>query len=431
MTDTMLNAEPIIEVAGLVKQYGELTAVDGIDLTVAAGEIFGILGPNGAGKTTTLEMIEGLRKPDAGSIHVAGIDAVAESDNVRRLIGVQLQTTALFDYLNATELIQLYAGLYDVDGSPARVDQLLRMVGLQEKRKAKVDELSGGQRQRLSLTLALVNKPRVVFLDEPTTGLDPGARRDLWGTVLDIRAAGTTVVLTTHYMEEAEVLCDRVAIMDRGRVIACDTPAALVRTLGTQATVAAHVQSGEFPSDALEALPGVTNSTDQNGGIELHTRDVQQTMVGLLALAAEHSVTLTDLSARQSTLEDVFLSLTGRKYEDQAGEEQEPVLAEAQPPPSWAPGFGVMGASVISLVQMFPHIPPQRSSRRGRIAIRPYGRAVPPAIAAVTTRATTPGRPYNFLSACPPVRLSACPPVRLSACPPVRPRGMRCARFSR
>jgi ABC-2 type transport system ATP-binding protein len=319
----------MIEIRGLVKRYGEMTAVDGIDLTVATGEIFGILGPNGAGKTTTLEMIEGLRPPDAGSIHVAGIDAVGESDRVRRLIGVQLQTTALFDYLNAAELIELYAGLYGVDGSPARIDQLLAMVGLQEKRKAKVNELSGGQRQRLSITLALVNKPRVVFLDEPTTGLDPGARRDLWQTVLDIRAAGTTAVLTTHYMEEAEVLCDRVAIMDRGRVIACDTPAALVRTLGAKATISAHVASGQLPTGALSALPAVTAVSGQKGQIEVQTRDVQQTLVSLLALSERRGVTLADLSARQSTLEDVFLSLTGRKYEDNDGKTPESEAVES------------------------------------------------------------------------------------------------------
>jgi ABC-2 type transport system ATP-binding protein len=327
VTEKITQSEPIIEITGLVKRYGEMIAVDGIDLTVKTGEIFGILGPNGAGKTTTLEMIEGLRKPDAGSIVVSGIDAVGESERVRRLIGVQLQTTALFDYLNSAELIELYAGLYGVDGSPARIDRLLQMVGLEEKRKAKVDELSGGQRQRLSITLALVNQPRVVFLDEPTTGLDPGARRDLWRTVRDIRAAGTTVVLTTHYMEEAEVLCDRVAIMDRGRVIACDTPAALVRTLGANATVGARVAGGSLPAGELASLPGVTASSGQNG-VELQSSDVQQTMVGLLALAGRHGVTLADLSARQSSLEDVFLSLTGRKYEDETMPGQESAQSE-------------------------------------------------------------------------------------------------------
>jgi ABC-2 type transport system ATP-binding protein len=297
-----------------------MVAVDGIDLTVYTGEIFGILGPNGAGKTTTLEMIEGLRAPDSGTIRVAGIDAVADSDRVRRVIGVQLQTTALFDYLNAAELIELFAGLYGVDGSAQRVDELLGMVNLLEKRKSRVDELSGGQRQRLSITLALVNRPAVVFLDEPTTGLDPAARRDLWQTVQNVRAAGTTVVLTTHYMEEADVLCDRVAIMDRGTVIACDTPAALVRELGATATITAHVEQGDLPEAELAALPAVTSVAGQNGHLEMQTANVQRSLVALLELATARGATLADLSARQSTLEDVFLSLTGRKYADTNGD---------------------------------------------------------------------------------------------------------------
>ena len=310
-------ADPIIEVRGLVKRYGALTAVAGVDLAVASQEIFGILGPNGAGKTTTLEMIEGLRRPDAGAIRVAGLDAVAQSDAVRRLIGVQLQTTALFDYLSAAELIELFAGLYGVAADAGRVDRLLDLVDLGEKRGARVEQLSGGQRQRLSIALALVNDPRLVFLDEPTTGLDPQARRNLWQTVRGIRAGGTTVVLSTHYMEEAEVLCDRVAIMDRGRVIACDTPAALVRALGMAATVRAHVATGALPAAALAALPGVTDhvGTADAGEVELRTTDVQATLVALLDLARRHDATLSDLSSAQANLEDVFLTLTGRRYE--------------------------------------------------------------------------------------------------------------------
>jgi ABC-2 type transport system ATP-binding protein len=263
-------------------------------------------------------MIEGLRQPDAGTIRVAGFDAVTESDEVRRLIGVQLQTTALFDYLNAAELIELFAGLYGVEGSPARIDELLTMVGLADKRKARVDELSGGQRQRLSITLALVNRPLVAFLDEPTTGLDPGARRDLWQTIQGIRAAGTTVVLTTHYMEEAEILCDRVAVMDRGNVIACDRPATLIRQLGTAATVRARIDAGALPAEQLTNLTGVTASNTDNGQIELRTTDVQATLVDLLALATRQGVRLTDLRSTQASLEDVFLSLTGRHYEGEA-----------------------------------------------------------------------------------------------------------------
>ncbi len=316
-------ATPMIEARGLVKRYGTLTAVAGVDLAIAPQEIFGILGPNGAGKTTTLEMIEGLRRPDAGTIRVAGIDAVRESDAVRRVIGVQLQTTALFDYLSAAELVELFAGLYDVDASSARIEGLLDLIGLREKRGARVSQLSGGQRQRLAIARALVNDPKVVFLDEPTTGLDPQARRNLWETVCGIRAGGTTVVLTTHYMEEAETLCDRVAVMDRGRIIACDAPAAFVHALGMAASVRATLAAGALPPAALAALPGVTNAGSPSPGheVRLRTTDVQATLVGLLDLAQRHGVTLADLSSSQANLEDVFLTLTGRRYAaDEAGD---------------------------------------------------------------------------------------------------------------
>jgi ABC-2 type transport system ATP-binding protein len=257
-----------------------------------------------------------LREPDGGSITVAGIDAVRESDRVRPIIGVQLQTTALFEYLNAAELIELFAGLYESDASAERVKELLGLVGLEEKAKSQVNTLSGGQRQRLSIALALVNRPTVVFLDEPTTGLDPGARRDMWQMIRDIRAAGTTVVLTTHYMEEAEVLCDRVAIMDRGTVIACDTPAALIAALGIEATVRARISGGALDLADLETLPAMLGARIEDDRIALQTRDVQSTLIGLLRLVEARGVTLADLTSQQSSLEDVFLSLTGRSYAD-------------------------------------------------------------------------------------------------------------------
>ena len=321
---------PIIDIHGLVKRYGTFTAVDGIDLSVEYDEIFGILGPNGAGKTTTLEMIEGLRVPDEGSITVDGMDAVRESNRVRPIIGVQLQTTALFEYLSSAELIELFAGLYESDASSAKVDRLLGMVDLQEKAKSQVNTLSGGQRQRLSIALALVNDPKVVFLDEPTTGLDPGARRELWQMIRDIRADGTTVVLTTHYMEEAEVLCDRVAVMDRGRVIACDTPGALIASLGIEATVRARITGGSMDPAELRSLPAVLAASIEDDRIALQTRDVQSTLIGLLRLVEARGVTLAEMTSQQSTLEDVFLSLTGRTYDDTADEpakEPEPAAA--------------------------------------------------------------------------------------------------------
>ena len=241
-TASARTGEPIIAAHGVVKRYDGTLAVDGLDLTVWPGEIFGILGPNGAGKTTTLEMLEGLRAPDAGTMRVAGFDPVSEPERLHQVIGVQLQTTALFDYLNCSEIVALFAALYGADASAVRVEQLLALVGLEEKQRARVNTLSGGQKQRLAVALALVNTPRITFLDEPTTGLDPVARRGLWQTVRDVRAAGATVVLTTHYMEEAEQLCDRIAIMDRGRVVACDTPRALINDLGADATIRAETR---------------------------------------------------------------------------------------------------------------------------------------------------------------------------------------------
>ena len=320
-TATLLDRtdDPIIAAHGVVKRYGETTAVAGLELTIWPGEIFGILGPNGAGKTTTLEMLEGLRAPDRGTIRVAGFDPVSEAASVHRVIGVQLQSTALFDYLNCAEIVALFAALYRADATAPRVDRLLALVGLEEKRNARVDTLSGGQKQRLALALTLVNTPRIAFLDEPTTGLDPAARRTLWQTVRDIRAAGTTVVLTTHYMEEAEHLCDRIAIMDRGQIVACDTPAALIRDLGAEATVRATLDGGTLSRDVLAMLPAVLSAElterDRQRDVELKTADAQPTLIALLTLAQERGITLSNLATAQATLEDVFLARTGHRYE--------------------------------------------------------------------------------------------------------------------
>ncbi len=311
---------PIIEIAGLVKRYKGVAAVDGIDLEVRTGEIFGILGPNGAGKTTTLEMIEGLRTPDAGSIRVAGLDAVAQADEVRKIIGVQLQSTALFPYLNARELLELFGHFYEIEDPAARATELLAMVNLEGKGSARVDEMSGGQQQRLSIALALVNRPTITFLDEPTTGLDPHARRNLWEAILAIREGGTTVVLTTHYMEEAETLCDRIAIMDGGRVIACDTPEGLIRGLPQDAVVSATIPNGEagaiITEADLRAVPGVTHASitreAERTELKAASSDVQATLVGVLDLARSREVTLAELTSTRASLEDVFLALTGR-----------------------------------------------------------------------------------------------------------------------
>jgi ABC-2 type transport system ATP-binding protein len=221
-------ARPIIQVADLHKKYGDFEAVKGISFEVMEGEIFGLLGPNGAGKSTTLEIIETLREKTSGTIKVAGFDLDKDPNEIKKIIGVQLQTSGYYPGLNLTELLELFAGLYNEDIRPL---DLLERVNLVDKAKAKYKELSGGQKQRFSIATTLINKPRIIFLDEPTTGLDPQARRNLWDLIRDIRQKGTTVIITTHYMDEAEMLCDRVAIVDSGRVIALNSPDKLIDEL--------------------------------------------------------------------------------------------------------------------------------------------------------------------------------------------------------
>ncbi len=315
-SQTELTAEPIIRVRGLVKRYGAVAAVDGVDLAVDPGEVFGILGPNGAGKTTTIEMIEGLRPPDAGSIEVAGVDVVRHPERIKRRIGVQLQKTALFEELTVCELLGLFATLYLTDASRSRIDSLLERVSLTEKATARVSTLSGGQQQRLSLAIALVNDPEIVFLDEPTTGLDPAARRNLWDIISSLKAEKRTVVLTTHYMEEAEALCDRVAIMDYGRVLACDTPRRLIAQLGPAVTIRATLDGHAPDVNALRSLPGVTGAQFVDGEVELQTEDPETALTALLQHARQAGSQVERLTVTSATLEDVFLHYTGRRLRE-------------------------------------------------------------------------------------------------------------------
>jgi ABC-2 type transport system ATP-binding protein len=305
---------------GLVKHYphpngGTFAAVDGVDLRVGPGEVFGILGPNGAGKTTTLEIVEGLTQADAGTVEVLGFNPETQRREVQRRIGVQLQSSAYFEYLRLGELLELFGGFY-----PRRLDadDLLARVGLNEKRNALVGELSGGQAQRFSIVAALVNDPEIVFLDEPTTGLDPQARRNVWSVIRGLSDEGRTVILTTHYMEEAEALADRVAVIDRGRIAAVDTPLALVDAhgSGTRVTFATTV---EVARDELEALPAVSAVRSRLNGAITHELAVEAADVAVPALyqwAATAAVELRDVSIRRSTLEDVFLNLTGSRLRD-------------------------------------------------------------------------------------------------------------------
>jgi ABC-2 type transport system ATP-binding protein len=302
-----------IAATGLRKAFGEVVAVDGISFEVERGEVFGLVGPNGAGKTTTLEMVEGLRPPDHGEILILGEPVWPHPRKVQRSIGVQLQSTALFENLTSRELLTLFGRFYG-PVEPQWVDGLLETVGLEAKGTAKVRQMSGGQQQRLAIALALVNRPQIVFLDEPTTGLDPQARRNLWDVIAAVGAEGRTVVLTTHYLEEAEQLCDRVGIVDGGKIIALDSPVGLVQSLGSAARI---VFTGDpIPLAAVRALPAVADAKVTAHRTEIVSSDSQATLGPLLAAADERGAALGGLSVRVPTLEDLFLTLTGREYRE-------------------------------------------------------------------------------------------------------------------
>ncbi len=310
MNDCRSACSDVIVVERLTKRYGDLTAVDDVSFAARRGEILGIVGPNGAGKTTTLECIEGLRRPDAGRIRV--LDGDAGSAEVKERIGVQLQANSYFDHLTLTETLELFGRFYKRCLSPAR---LLARVNLEDRARTTVRKLSGGQQQRFSIAATLVNDPEVVILDEPSTGLDPQARRDLWDLARAINADGRTILLTTHYMEEAEHLCDRVAIMDRGRVVALDSPRALVKALPDPDEVRFRLQDG-VGADGLEGLPAVTSASFVDGGrVSLRSADASETLRGLIDWARRAETQLAGLEVSSATLEDVFLSLTGNPFE--------------------------------------------------------------------------------------------------------------------
>ncbi len=305
--------DEVISVESLNKRFGALVAVDDISFSVRRGEVFGILGPNGAGKTTTLECIEGLQEPSSGRISVLGTEIARDPNTVKERIGVQLQASAYFDYLTLTEILELFGRFYSRRVPPA---ELLSTVGLEDKANTTVGKLSGGQQQRFTIAATLVNDPEVVFLDEPTAGLDPQARRNLWDFVQSINSQGRTIVLTTHYMEEAEFLCDRVAIMDQGRIVTLDTPTNLVRSLPVPYEVRASTLN-EFSSNGLADLDCVTEVLDdQNQGFRLRSSDAASTMPALMDWVAKNDIKLTHLEVTPANLEDVFLSLTGRALRD-------------------------------------------------------------------------------------------------------------------
>ena len=304
----MGTGRPALEVLHLRKCYGATVAVDDVSFSVAEGEIFGLLGPNGAGKTTTIECAIGLRSPDSGSVRVMGLDPGEDSEQLHLIVGVQLQASALPPLLKVDEILGLYRSFYR---QPADVAELVGVLGLAGKLKSYYMSLSGGQKQRLSIALALIGRPKIAVLDEMTTGLDPHARRDIWDLIESVRGRGATIVLVTHYMEEAERLCDRVALIDRGRVVAIDSPAGLAQRAGGGQRLR-FVPSGPFPDRLLTQLPEVT-------ALERHGRHVvvtgAQDLVNAVVLAlAGVGITAEDVEVESATLEDAFVRLTGRRH---------------------------------------------------------------------------------------------------------------------
>lgn len=291
----------MISVQNLCKFYGEIKAVNDISFEVQRNEIFCLLGPNGAGKTTTLEILEGLRIPDSGSAFVDGMNIVKDTKKVKEIIGVQLQTTTLFDKLTVEETIDLFASFYKKNSNK----NLLKLVEMEEKKKAFVSELSGGQRQRLSIALALVNDPKLIFLDEPTTGLDPHVRRNVWNVIRNLKEEGKTIVLTTHYMEEAERLGEHVAIMDSGKIIAYGTPKELIENLGRKNAI-------EFTNNAEIKIENTEVKREGNSTI-VYCKDLQKTLMQLLT----KNIKIEEMKIRNTTLEDVFLQLTGKRIKEE------------------------------------------------------------------------------------------------------------------
>src|SRR5512133_2967909 len=305
-----------LEIRNLRKAYGDVVAVDGLDLEIRRGECFGLLGPNGAGKTTTIEICEGLNTPDTGEVKVLGRRWGEHDRELRELLGISLQETQFSEKLTVSETVELFRSFYRTGPT---ADDVIAMVQLQEKRRARVGQLSGGQKQRLALACALVGDPELLFLDEPTTGLDPQSRRQLWDLIIELRASGRSIVLTTHYMDEAERLCDRVAIVDHGRVIALGTPRELIAGLGAEHVVeftTPGAPEGALRAEQLERLDGVQSARHHDGRWSLDVSELARTVPALLGELTRRELPLGELATHSATLEDVFVSLTGRQLRD-------------------------------------------------------------------------------------------------------------------
>jgi ABC-2 type transport system ATP-binding protein len=309
------SATTALRVANLRKTYKDVVAVDGIELHVRAGECFGLLGPNGAGKTTTIEICEGLTEPDSGDVEVLGLRWASDAQALRQRLGIQLQETQLADKLTVTETLRLFRSFFHRGPAP---EDVIALVQLEEKRAARVSDLSGGQKQRLALACALVGDPDLLFLDEPTTGLDPQARRQLWDLIEEFKKAGRTILLTTHYMDEAERLCDQLAIMDHGKVIARGTPAELIASIGADHLVEFSTSDGlRVDLTALRQVGSVRDVRAENGSIRIQTTELHRAVPALLEELRRQGIPLSELSTHSATLEDVFVSLTGRHLRDE------------------------------------------------------------------------------------------------------------------
>jgi ABC-2 type transport system ATP-binding protein len=304
----------IVECEHVVKRYGDIVAVNDVTLSIEDGEIFGLVGPNGAGKTTLIEMIESLRTPDSGSIRVLGLDPTKEADAIKEKIGVQLQTTSIQPNIKVKEAIKLFASLYR--RPLANPEELLKTLSLEDKADNPFRKLSGGQKQRVAIALSLVNDPSLLFFDEPTTGLDPQARRNMWDLVKNIQGQGKTIFLTTHYMEEAEELCDRVGVIDYGTVIALDTPQNLVSNLGAESKVLFTVEGKAVEATEFRGLPAVSRVEKAGDGVVLYTSDDSATLQGLLRFADAQEFRLGNIRTEVPSMDDVFLTLTGRELRE-------------------------------------------------------------------------------------------------------------------
>jgi ABC-2 type transport system ATP-binding protein len=306
------NGTAIVKVEGLRKSYGEIEAIRGISFEIRQGEVFGLLGPNGAGKTSTIEILEGLRHPDAGTVRVCGLEPARESAQLKQRIGAQLQNTVLPDKITVEEALRLFSSFYE---RTVAIDQLMERFGISEKRRAYYETLSGGQKQRLALALALVNTPELVLLDEPTAGLDAMVRRDIYALIERLRAEKRTVLLTTHYIEEAERLCDRVAIVDHGLIVAMGTPRELVSRSGEGARMEVRVEKA-ISVEHLRSLEAVLDCTERDGAYLMRVEPLARAVVALVHLLETEGNTLEDLHITRPSLEDVFVEITGRNIED-------------------------------------------------------------------------------------------------------------------